>query len=87
MADEVKLNDIDLAEIDGGAGPWQNYARGTYVNYGSYIIYTVAGDDVLTGIGPRFGVTVAEICQWNGIPDANRIYAGQHLTIYPRIIR
>ena len=29
MADEVKLNDIDLAEIDGGAGPWQNYARGT----------------------------------------------------------
>ena len=62
MADEVKLNDIDLAEIDGGAGPWQN-------------------------IGPRFGVTVAEICQWNGIPDANRIYAGQHLTIYPRIIR
>ena len=57
------------------------------MNYGSYIIYTVASGDVLTGIGPRFGVTVAEICQWNGIPDANRIYAGQHLTIYPRIIR
>ena len=87
MADEVKLNDAELNEVDGGYGPWQMYAKGTYVNYGSYIIYTVASGDVLSGIAPRFGVTVAEICQWNGIPDANRIYAGQHLTIYPRIVR
>ena len=87
MADQVKLNDADLENVEGGAGPWQNYARGTYVNYGNYIIYTVASGDVLTGIGPRFGVTVGEICAWNNISDANRIYAGQHLTIYPRIWR
>ena len=49
MADEVKLNDIDLESVEGGAGPWQNYAKGTYVNYGNYVIYTVASGDVLTG--------------------------------------
>ena len=49
MADEVKLNDAELGAVDGGAGPWQNYAKGTYVNYGSYLIYTVASGDVLTG--------------------------------------
>ena len=77
------INEKDLQNVTGG---WR-FANGGFENYGNYIIYTVASGDVLTGIGPRFGVTVAEICQWNGIPDANRIYAGQHLTIYPRIIR
>lgn len=87
MSDEVKLEDIDLEEIDGGKGEWWNYAKGTYVSYGPYLIYTVASGDVLSGIGPRFGVTIGEICQWNGITDPNKIYAGQHLTIYPRVIR
>ncbi len=87
MADEVKLNDAELEGVDGGYGPWQNYAKGTFVNYGNYLVYTVASGDVLTGIGPRFGVTVAEICLWNNIKNPDVIYAGQHLTIYPRIIR
>ena len=84
---EVKINDAELEGVTGGAGTWKQYAKGSYVSYGNYIVYTVASGDVLSGIAPRFGVTVGEICQWNNIADANRIYAGQHLTIYPRIWR
>ena len=43
--------------------------------------------DVLSGIGPRFGVTVAQIQQWNNIKNPNVISAGQKLTIYPTVIR
>ena len=87
MSDEVKVNDSELEEVSGGAGGWQKYARGTYVNYGNYIVYTVASGDVLSGIAPRFGVTVAQIQQWNDIKNPNVIRAGQKLTIYPTSIR
>ena len=36
MSDEIKINDSELEEVSGGAGSWQKYAKGTYVNYGSY---------------------------------------------------
>ena len=57
------------------------------MNYGSYIVYTVAPGDVLSGIAPRFGVTVAQIQQWNNIRNPDIISIGQKLTIYPTIIR
>ncbi len=85
MADII--NEKDLEGVTGGAGPWQQYAKGTFVNYGNYIVYTVAQGDVLSGISIRFGVTVAQIQQWNNIQDPNDIIAGQKLTIYPTIIR
>ena len=87
MSDEVKINDSELDEVSGGAGGWRQYAHGTYVNYGNYIVYTVAAGDVLSGIAPRFGVTVAQIQQWNNIKNPNVISAGQKLTIYPTVIR
>ena len=87
MSDEVKINDSELEGVSGGAGGWQKYAKGTYVNYGNYIVYTVASGDVLSGIAPRFGVTVQEIAVWNNIQNPNFIREGQKLTIYPRIIR
>ena len=87
MSDQVKVNDSELEDVAGGAGGWQKYARGTYVNYGSYIVYTVASGDVLSGIAPRFGVTVGQIQQWNNIKNPDVIRAGQKLTIYPTIIR
>ena len=40
MADEVKLNDSELDEVAGGAGEWRKYAKGSFVNYGNYIVYT-----------------------------------------------
>lgn len=84
---EVKINDNELAGATGGAGGWQKYAKGTYVNYGNYIVYTVASGDVLSGIAPRFGVTIAQIQQWNNIKNPDLIYVGQKLTIYPTILR
>ena len=87
MSDEVKVNESELEGVVGGAGSWQQYAKGTYVNYGSYIVYTVARGDVLSGIAIRFGVTVAQIQQWNNIKNPNVISVGQKLTIYPTVLR
>ena len=87
MAEEVKINDSELNEVTGGAGGWQKYAKGNFVNYGNYIVYTVAKGDVLTGIAPRFNVTVDEIVQWNNLPNPDLIRVGQKLTIYPTYIR
>ena len=80
------INDKELEAVQGGAEKF-DYATGTFVNYGSYIVYTVASGDVLSGIAIRFNVTVAEIQQWNNIKDPNVIMAGQKLTIYARIVR
>ena len=91
MSEKSKLNDQELENVDGGAATnknsWQNYAKGTYVNYGSYIIYTVASGDVLSGIAIRFGVTVPEIQGWNNIKNPNVISAGQKLEIHARTLR
>jgi len=84
---EVKINDAELEGVSGGAGTWQQYAKGSYVNYGNYIVYTVASGDVLSGIAPRFGVTVKQIQDWNNIKNPNVISVGQKLTIYPTIVR
>ena len=93
----MAINEKELNEVSGGYGNWQQYAKGPYVNYGQYIVYTVVGGDVLSGIAIRFGVTVQQICQWNNIknPDLiyinqknpDLIYINQKLTIYPTILR
>ena len=87
MSNEVKINDSELENVTGGAGSWQQYAKGSFVNYGSYVVYTVAAGDVLSGIAIRFGVSVSQIQQWNNIKNPNVISIGQKLTIYPTIIR
>ena len=81
MADIIKDNDLN--EVSGG---WQ-YANGSYVDYGNYIVYTVAPGDVLSGIGQRFGVSYMQIAQWNNIKNPDKILIGQKLTIYPAVIR
>ncbi len=81
------LSDDELEQAAGGAGNWQHYAKGSYVNYGQYIVYTVVGGDVLPAIAIRFGVTVQQICQWNNIKNPDLIYINQKLTIYPTILR
>lgn len=87
MSDELKIHDSELEGVVGGIGSWEQYAKGTYVNFGSYVVYTVASGDVLSGISIRFGVTVAQIQQWNDIKDANLIRVGQKLILYPTVIR
>ena len=77
------LNDNELNNVSGG---WQ-YANGSFVNYGNYIVYTVAPGDVLSGIGQRFAVPYQQIAQWNNIKNPDVISIGQKLTIYPAVIR
>ena len=77
------INEKDLGQVSGG---WQ-YANGVYVDYGNYIIYTVAPGDVLSGIGQRFAVPYQQIAQWNNIKNPDVISIGQKLTIYPAVIR
>ena len=83
----AELKDNELNEVTGGAGNWQQYAKGSFVNYGNYLVYTVAPGDVLSGIAIRFGVTYQQIAQWNNIKNPDVISIGQKLTIYPSIIR
>ncbi|MBR6351129.1 MAG: LysM peptidoglycan-binding domain-containing protein [Firmicutes bacterium] len=86
-AADVILTDDEMDDVAGGYGNWQQTAKGSYVNYGQYIVYTVVGGDELSGIAIRFGVTVQQICQWNNIKNPDLIYINQKLTIYPTILR
>ena len=84
MENKNIVNESELENVSGGGMP---YANGPYVNYGSYIIYTVVSGDVLSGIAVRFGVTVPEIQGWNEIKNPDLIRIGQKLEIHARILR
>jgi LysM repeat protein len=47
------------------------------------VYYRVVSGDWLSTIASRYGVTVWQLQQWNGIGNPNRIYPGQVLIIYP----
>ena len=46
------------------------------------VYYRVVRGDNLTRIAYRYGVTVAQLQQWNNIWNVDRIYEGQVLVIY-----
>ena len=84
-----KLNEDQLGKVFGGAGNWQQYAKGSYREFGDYIVYNTVGGDKYQGIAIRFGVTTQQLFQWNNI-SANpndEPYINMFLTIYPTIIR
>ena len=82
----MAMNEKELDSVAGGkSDKWYDYSHGSIVSYGEYVVYTVAGGDVLTAIAVRFGVSVQQICQWNNIKNPDLIYVGQKLTIYPTI--
>lgn len=74
MSEELKnvqaLDDAEMSEAAGGAGR----AR--------WITYTIQRGDTLGKIASRYGVTVSNLCEWNGIVDADFIVAGHRLSIY-----
>ncbi|KAH0795470.1 LysM peptidoglycan-binding domain-containing protein [Histomonas meleagridis] len=47
----------------------------------SVTTYTVKSGDTLSGIAVKFGVTVSQLCSWNGISNPNLIYVGQVLKV------
>ncbi len=74
MNEELKnvqtLNDNEMNEAAGGAGQ------------AHWITYVIKRGDTLTKIAHRYSVTVANLCQWNGISDPDHIIAGHRLSIY-----
>ena len=61
MNEELKnvqtLNDNEMNEAAGGAGQ------------AHWITYVIKRGDTLTKIAHRYSVTVANLCQWNGISN------------------
>ena len=56
-------NNINEKELENVTGGWQ-YANGSFVNYGNYIVYTVAPGDVnpdLISIGQKLTIYPAVI--------------------------
>ena len=43
--------------------------------------YVIRSGDTLSGIAARYGTSVSQICSWNGIKNANVIYAGQKIRV------
>ena len=87
MAEITKLGERELENAAGGAGGWQQQAKGSFRCCGSYIVYTGASGDSIGGIAARFGVTVPQIEQWNDLGNQDRLKGGQKLTIYPVSLR
>ena len=43
--------------------------------------YTIQSGDNLTKIANKFGTTVSQLCEWNGISNPNLIYAGTRIIV------
>lgn len=43
--------------------------------------YTIKSGDTLSGIAKKYGTTVSQLQSWNGIKNANVIYAGQKIRV------
>ena len=50
MSEEVKVQDQEMEKVTGGEGDYRQYAKGSYVDCGDYIVYSVAPGDALSGI-------------------------------------
>lgn len=87
MAKITKLDERELENAAGGAGGWQQQAKGSYRSCGGFIVYTVANGDSIGGIAARFSVTVPQIQEWNGLGPQEGVRPGQQLTIYPVSLR
>ena len=51
------------------------------VNGSSAQYYTVKAGDTLSDLAAKYGTTVAQLQKWNGITNANVIYAGQKIRV------
>ncbi len=46
--------------------------------------HVVAKGEALSSIAQKYGVSTSDVMRWNGISNANKVYAGQKLTIYSK---
>lgn len=62
----------------------QDYLESNAVYGQEYSSYTVKAGDNLSKIAKKYGMTVKELCNINGIKNANYIYKGQKLKVVGR---
>jgi membrane-bound lytic murein transglycosylase D len=48
------------------------------------VTHTVGKGEALSAIAERYGVSTSDVMRWNGISNANKIFAGQKLAIYQK---
>lgn len=74
-----------LTQLNGISDPDRIYAGNTLkVPEGTGFVpqyYTIRSGDTLSGIAQQYGTTVTALARLNGIPDPDRIYAGERLRI------
>ncbi len=63
------------------AEQWYSTLAGGTTPPPSGTTYTVQAGDTLSGIAAKFGVTVAQLQEWNGISNPDLIYVGQVLKV------
>lgn len=51
------------------------------VSGGTVIFVEIEDGDTLGELAKKFSCTVADLCRWNNIQDADKIYAGQKLKV------
>lgn len=49
------------------------------------VYYTIKSGDTLSKIASKYGTTVSQLCSWNNIQNANKIYIGQKIIVKKNI--
>ena len=66
--DYQAIQDIVNKKMGGGGSTGHQY-------------YTIQPGDTLSGIAAQFGTSVSQLCAWNGIANADLIYAGDTIRV------
>lgn len=88
IGQKLGVNWQSIASANGITSPYTIYGgqvltipgkSGSSGNSAQY--YTIQSGDTLSELAVRYGTTVAQLCSWNGISNANVIYAGQKIRV------
>ena len=88
---KVGVNWQSIASANGISSPYTIYpgqvltipggSSGSSSSGSSAQYYEVRSGDTLSVLAAKYGTTVNQLCQWNGISNPNLIYAGQRLRV------
>ena len=76
ISDPNKIYPGQVLKISGGKWSSSSGTSGSAKQY-----YTIKSGDTLSGIAKKYGTTVKQLQSWNGIKNANVIYAGTKIRV------
>lgn len=71
-----------LTSTSGGSSRSASTSSPARTNSTQTVTHTVARGEALSTIAETYGVKTSELMRWNQISNANRVYAGQKLTVH-----